>query len=86
MIYKVYSIFDSKLEAYMLPQCRRSRGEVLREFTDAVNNDNPDNGIGKHPEDFHLFEIGEYDDQTGMVQSCTPVSLGCAIEFVKVVD
>lgn len=84
MIYKVYNIFDAKLEAYMLPQCRRSRGEVLREFSDAVNDGNPDNGISKHPEDFILFETGEFDDQTGLVNPCTPVSLGCAIEFVNV--
>ncbi len=40
--------------------------------------------IGKHPQDFTLFEIGEYDDSTAKITTYdAPVSLGVAIEFLQ---
>ena len=44
----VYTIFDT------------ASGAAMREFSDlAVNADHP---IGKHPEDYSLFRIGQFDD------------------------
>ena len=38
--------------------------------------------ICKHPADFTLFEIGEYDGATGvMIQSKESVALGNGLEF-----
>ena len=83
MIYRVYSVFDSKVNAYMTPHFRRSKGEILREFSDVVNNKS-DNGIYLHPEDFFLYELGSFDDNTGvLVMHANIESLGCALEFKK---
>ena len=82
MLSKVFSVFDSKSETYMTPFFMKTKGEALRAFTDISNDDT--HQIGKHPEDYTLFEIGEYDDV-----SCTIVSyeakqsIGTAVEFVK---
>ena len=41
---------------------------ALRQFSDAVNDDrNHENQWAKHPEDFSLFCLGEYDDNTGVI-------------------
>lgn len=82
MISKIYAIYDSKLEAYMQPFFMQSKGQAVRAFTDTVNDDKTQ--FWKHPEDFTLFELGEYDDSTGKVSSYTTnISLGVALEYKK---
>lgn len=82
MITKLFSVYDSKVEAYMQPQFYRSKGEALRAYESAVNS--KDTQFNTHPEDFTLFYIGEYDDQTAtLTQPKTPESLGVALEYKK---
>lgn len=77
---KAYSIFDSKVGSYCSPFFLRSKGEAIRVFTDLAN-DSKQN-ISKYPEDFVLFEIGDYDEETGlMIPYKSVMSVGCALEF-----
>lgn len=81
MIRKMFCIYDSKAELYIAPFCMKARGEAIRAFTDSVND--PGNMIGAHPADFHLFEVGEFDDEAGMVSNYEPkVNIGNGLEFV----
>lgn len=80
MILKIFTVFDSKAEAYLPPFFLGSTGLAIRSFTDTVNG--TDNNIAQHPEDYTLFELGEYDDANAIInQYSTPKSLGVAIEF-----
>lgn len=82
MIQKIYTVYDSKLEAYMQPFFMQSKGQAVRAFTDSVNDQTTQ--FNKHPEDFTLFELGEYDDSTGKFTNLhTPNSLGVALEYKK---
>ena len=85
MIHKVFSFYDSKAEAYLPPFFMKAKGEALRFFSDLANDKtNANNPIGKHPEDYTLFELGTfYDDNAQFQMGETPKSLGVAIEFVK---
>lgn len=65
MIHKIYSIFDSKAEAYSLPFYYQHEGQALRTFGDWVND--PNTPYGKHPEDYTMFEIGTYDENNGYI-------------------
>jgi len=79
---KMFSIFDSKISAYMNPFFARTSQEAIRMFADAVGN--PKQGFCKHPEDYTLFEIGAWDDQTAQIELLpTPHSLGVAVQFVS---
>lgn len=62
---KVFSIFDCKTEAFAQPFFAVARGAAERAFSDIVNDAN--HPIGRHPADYTLFEIGEYDDREGVV-------------------
>lgn len=82
---KVYTVYDSKAEMYHPPFYQLTRGLAIRAFTDLAND--PSTDVGRHPEDYYLYEIGEYDESTAFfTQDNPPVSLGCAIEFVQPKD
>lgn len=82
MLLKVYTVYDSKAEAYLQPFYCKSKGEALRSFTEVCNDKNSQ--IGKYPEDFTMFELGEFDDSNAQFKMYkSSVALGCAIEFVN---
>lgn len=80
---KIYSVYDVPALAYLRPFFLRTNGEALRSFADEVQNS--DSAIGKHPADYILVEIGEYDEQNGTIKSNeTPCRLASGADFVKV--
>jgi hypothetical protein len=82
LVKNVYTIYDSKAEAYLTPWFVDKDGQALREFQDAVQN--PEAPFNKHPEDYTLFKIGKYDITTGKLEALeTPVSMGLAIEYIQ---
>lgn len=77
---KIFAIYDNKAEAYMQPFYATTVGLALRIFADNVGN--PETIMHKNPNDFVIFEIGSFDDQTGeLVNYETNKNLGMAIEY-----
>lgn len=71
MLFQLYAIKDRSVEAFQPMSCCRAEGEALRAFHDALSN--PQNGvIHKHPDDFDLWYLGTYDDQTGHISAEQP--------------
>lgn len=82
---KFFTTYDSKVEMYLQPFVMRSRGEAIRSWTQICND--PKTQFNQHPSDFTLFEIGEYDEETGaLIPYHAKVSLGLALEFKKETD
>ena len=82
---KIYSVYDSKVEAYLPPLFFKSKGEFLRAFAEAVND--PKSNIGKYPADYTAFEVGSWDDSNASFDLYkTPTSLGVGVEFVRPVE
>ena len=42
-----------------------SEGVAMRQFQDEVNRESDDNQLYRHPDDFQLFYLGTFDDNTG---------------------
>lgn len=80
MILNIFSIFDSKAEAYLQPFFMTTKGQAVRAFTDAVND--PKSQFYSHLADYTLFHLGNFDDSTATFcpLSC-PLSLGNALEY-----
>lgn len=57
---KIFTIYDSKVEAYAMPWYAHTEGEAIRSFQEAVNDQN--SAYAKYPEDFTLFLIGEFSE------------------------
>lgn len=80
MIHKVYTVYDSKAEAYLPPFYQQTKGTAIRVFTETAND--PQSAVSRYAEDFTLFELGSYDDnQATFNLHKTPISIGKAIEF-----
>lgn len=79
---KVYSLYDSKAEAYLRPMFMPTKGIALRTIVDEL--ENPNNNLSKHAADYTLFELGEFDDETGTItMHPNKINIGCLIEYTK---
>ncbi len=79
----VFAVYDSKSEMFNQPMFFKAKGEALRAFTDEANR--PDSAIFKHPGDYTLFLIGDYNIDTGLLTPMpSPISLGLGLEYQQV--
>lgn len=76
------AVYDNKAKAYLRPIYVNTKGEGIRVFSDLCND--PTHGFGKHPEDYTLFLIGTWDDNSAKVEMTTPDPIGNGLEFVDV--
>lgn len=61
----IYAIYDEKAQAYNNPFVMNHDGQAARAFEDEAAQ--PDSMINKHPEDYRLYRIGEYHQETGKI-------------------
>lgn len=84
MKYIAVSILDVKLECFGRPAFVRAKAEAVRSFSDEVNRPSADNPLNGHPEDFALYFLGEFDDESGrFVSPDRPEMLVQAINVVR---
>lgn len=87
---RLYSIYDSKAEQFSPPQVYHNDMLALRGFESIVNDDKM--LIKKYPEDFSIYYVGNLSDSDGCYyvencdESCVPILIGRAIEYVQSVD
>lgn len=83
MIQKIFSVYDQKAEAYLPPFYLPNRAMAVRTFTDCVNS--KDHQFGKHPQDYILVELGEWDDTSASFDLYPALkSLGTAFEYLRI--
>lgn len=66
MNYVVLSVYDRAAAAFGRPFFAASVGAAIRSFQDEVNRPAEDNPMNKHASDFDLFELGVFDDSSGL--------------------
>lgn len=82
MIFRVFSIFDSKAVAFLPPFFLPESGQAVRAFSDSCKD--KAHAFGQHPEDYTLFQIGEFDDGTGeLVKRPEHINLGVGVSFLS---
>lgn len=77
---RAFCVFDVKSDTYSAPFWKQTVGQALRDFADLAQDRSTT--VGRHPEDFKLVQVGEFEDTTGEVIPCAIVSLGFASEHV----
>lgn len=81
MITNIYAIRDNQVEAFSQPFYSPTHGSALRAFSDHVNEKGTP--ANKHPSDYDLFHLGEFDDQVGTIKPIAPARIGRATEYLN---
>jgi len=76
----LFSVYDSAAARFTEPWPAATVELALRRFRHTVNAEG--NDIAMFPEDYTLFHVGEFDQETGLVtRFSSPHSLGVAVTF-----
>lgn len=62
----VVSVYDRASEVYGRPVFVPAKAAAIRSFSDEVNRDEPNNDLRRHPDDFDLYLLAEFDDAQGV--------------------
>lgn len=66
---KLFSVYDSKGESYSAPFSERTHETARRAFMVAVRD--KETPVGRFPDDFALFVVGSFDENTGVITPAT---------------
>ncbi|UDN67587.1 nonstructural protein [robinz microvirus RP_61] len=78
------AVRDEAVLAFGNPWCAQTVNMALRHFGDACANPDESNQWRKHPADFSLYQVGEFDTTLGVITPVVlPVRLAVASEFVR---
>lgn len=76
---------DIVANLYSAPQFVPTIGQAVRSFGDACQNtQDPNNILAKHPRDFELWHLGEYDDEAGTFDPSNKKQIAVGANYVKV--
>ena len=79
---KIYAIKDQAIEAFSQPFFVQAQGQAVRMFMDESKNEQSQ--INRHPADFELWYLGEFDEQTGTITGAANIErVARAIDFIK---
>lgn len=65
-LHKIFVLKDDKSNSYGPPIVEQTRGMLIRSLQEGLSQGQAI--WAKHPQDFTLFEIGEYDPRSGNVE------------------
>lgn len=79
---KIFSVHDSKAEAYLSPFYSKTPAEAIRSFSSACEDSS--SAFFKYPSDFTLVELGEFDEISASIATHQkPRILANASEFKR---
>ena len=68
----IVSVKDSAAQAFGRPIFVPSNAVAIRSFRDEVNRKDSTDDLSRHPDDFELYEVGVFDDATGIIEVTEP--------------
>lgn len=76
-----YCIYDRKAVIFHAPFFSHADGSAARSFADLANDRSTT--VGRHPADYVLYRIGEFDDASGQLLSEHHVHIVDALALVE---
>lgn len=81
----VFSIFDDKAKAFLTPFYMPLKPMAVRTFTNCVND--PTHAFCSNPEDYTLFYLGTFDNESGVLELLSPMETVCnGVQVKKVAE
>lgn len=82
---KLFTIYDSAAKAFNSPFAMRHVNEAIRGFQTALTD--PQSNISQYPEDYALYECGEFDNNSGeFLTPDRPVIVISALEAKRLLE
>lgn len=78
----VVAVRDTRIEAFMQPTTVIHPGAAIRGFQDEANRADQQNTLWTHPEDFELWQLATFNEETGEFEN-TPTRLMRGIDAKK---
>jgi len=79
---KAFAVFDSKIESWHPPMFFQHTGQAERTWMELCRD--TQSMLNKHEADYVLYQIGEFNDDTGILTSITPVQVMTAVAAKQV--
>lgn len=71
MILKVFAVLDEKAKCFLPPFNAANNAVAVRMFDNGVQS--PETLVSKYPEDYCLYALAEFDDNTGKYKAIEPI-------------
>jgi len=81
----ICTVHDIKAQAYR-PVNAPTVGTAEREFIRQINEAHKENPLYMWPEDYDLYLVGNFDTETGMIESCEKVQLATGYDIGRIRD
>lgn len=79
---KIFALRDVKSDSYGGLLCLPTAGIAMRGLMEILAN--PESPLSKYPDDYSLYELGEFDPSSGMVTALkVPVFVTSVLSLVK---
>lgn len=76
----MFSVYDGKAQCFSRPFFEKNVAGAMRSWEEACKE--PSSPFCKYPSDFVLYQIGEFDEDTGKFEDFQPVRmLSAALDF-----
>lgn len=75
-----FSLFDVGASYFNTPFFFGQKGQAVRAMIELGSD--LSTTVGRYPSDFHLYVVGTFDDQTGVLERVAPESLGPVLSFL----
>lgn len=63
----IVAVKDRAVDNYEDPSAQRSTQDAIRKFKDMINAEPERSPMAAHPDDYDLYQIGEYNEQQGTI-------------------
>lgn len=80
---KIVAVRDRAADCFGMPNFVASIGGAIRSFADEINRKADNNPLSMHPEDFDLYELGEYDDASGSFETIKPRQIAIGKDLIR---
>ena len=78
MIYAVYCIRDDAAQVFLSPVLNTTDALARRNFENAMFSAYESNQLlGTHPQDFSLYHVADFDEETGLFEQVSPAVQIC---------
>ena len=77
---QAYTIYDVASGTYMRPFYSEADGQAIRGFKDIAQDENHE--VGKHPEDYTLYRIGDFNTVTGKMAGEELEKMATGLEMI----